>query len=463
MRIVWTGLLLGLMVAMLRYPRVLVATKYVLDPFANGESAVKVLLLLLFLAVLSALGPFRSLWNEAWNRWLLGGLVVLYGIVVAEYVSYCRHFGLPPAGRSVLVYDGLQSSTRLEHMHNCKAALSVLLPYQGQSFDAGGPFVSVYPTWILLVHGFLFALLSVACVLFVHHYGKELTPERMLFLALGIYPLVKGGVDGGPFDYVNAAKLGFLALVLLKGRARRAVLVVALCLFVFGFGLETHKGIGHNILKLSIALVGLALPLFFEQARLRRSPGAAVALVSALVFFLGSPFVNYELYGYYRSPPSGLATWRYGDSLLKEGWTVHVVSPGELPDSEVGQVLSTSRVRRLRVSRVKLKRNTSPFELCRLYGLNVVRTPVIWYQEPGYVVIEGPFKMEDPAGWLHNEVVLRYAYQVDGGETRLVLEMIPGAQTNVACDVLPPGPFATYRVDMVYQMPKVPEWKAVRR
>ena len=93
-----------------------------------------------------------------------------------------------------------------------------------------------------------------------------------------------------------------------------------------------------------------------------------------------------------------------------------------------------------------------------------MRSPIVWYQKPGYVVISGRFSMPDPAGWLKNSLVLRYAFFSHKGETSLVLELVPGAQTNVACDLLPSGPFAASRVDLTYTKPQIQgEWREVSR
>ena len=77
------------------------------------------------------------------------------------------------------------------------------------------------------------------------------------------------------------------------------------------------------------------------------------------------------------------------------------------------------------------------------------------FQGPGYVEIEGPFEMPPPVEWLHSPLVTRYSFEARHGWTRLVLEMVPGAQTNVACELLPNGPFATRRVDLSYHKPEV--------
>ena len=179
-------------------------------------------------------------WKPRWNKLFVGGLVSLYALVLAEYIYYTRHFGLPLNERSVLVYDGMQSSTRLEHIHNCKAALSVLIPYLGQGFDAGAPFVAVYPKMLLLVHGVVFLVVCLMSVLLMQYYGKRLTPERTVFLALGLYPLVKGVVDGGPFSLPDAGRLAFLALIFFRGTRRNAVLVLSFFFVLFYFYLYFH-------------------------------------------------------------------------------------------------------------------------------------------------------------------------------------------------------------------------------
>lgn len=458
-----TGVLLAILFGMLLYPRVMIAVKYTLDHFAGGFSGAKAVLLVLFLTVLSAVQPLPSMWKPKWNTYFVGGLAFLYALVVAEYIYYVRLFGLPLNQRSVLVYDGMQSSTRLEHIHNCKAALSALLPYVGQGFDAGAPFVVVYPRGLLLFHGIVFLVVCLMSVLLMQYYGKRLTPERTVFLALGLYPLVKGVVDGGPFSLPDAGRLAFLALVFLKGRKQRAALALSILLTVFALVIEADKGLVHNSLRLGIAMLGLSLPLLFEKARREAGATARIGAVAATIAFLGAPVLTYSLYSVQQTPPFSLATWKYGSSALEEGWTVHIVHKGDLKECEVGEVVSTLKANRLSVSRVKLTRRTTPFELCRLYRLNVLRTPVVWYQEPGYVVVEGPFKMDDPAEWLHNPIVLRYSYQAEDGRTRLVLELVPGAQTNVACDLLPLGPFPTRRVDLTYTVPEDVQWMEVVR
>ena len=463
MALLRTGGLLAVLLGMLLYPKVMVAVKYTLDHFAGGFSGAKAVLLVLFLTILSAVQPLPSVWKPKWNNYFVAGLGFLYVLVVAEYVYYVRLFGLPLNQRSVLVYDGMQSSTRLEHIHNCKAALSALIPYLGQGFDAGAPFVAVYPKVLIIFHGLVFLVVCVMSVLLMQYYGKRLSPEKTVFLALGLYPLVKGVVDGGPFSLPDAGRLAFLAVVFLKGPRQRAALALSLLLMTTALFIEADKGLVHNLLRLGIAMLGLSLPLLFEKARRGTSPSGWVGAVVATIAFLGAPVLTYNLYSVQRTPPFSLAAWEYGTSALKEGWTVHVVHKGELKECEVGEITGTQKANRLSVSRLKLSRDTTPFELCRLFRLNVLRTPVVWYQEPGYVVVEGPFKMPNPEEWLNNPIVLRYSYKEEPEQTRLVLELIPGAQTNVACDLLPKGPFPTRRVDLTYTVPEGENWEEVVR
>ena len=454
--VIRTALLMGLMVGMVKVPQVLVAAKYLLVNYAGGYSGAKSFLLLLFLAVLSALAPWPSVWKERWNWSVPTGLGLLYLLSVAEYLYYCRAFGLPLNQRSVLVHQGLQSSTMLGHFHTNKAALAALLPYSGQGFDSGAPFLAVFPRLVLLSHGLLFLVQATAVVAMVHHYQKNMSPERALTLALGVYPLVKGVVDGGPFSVPDAARLALLSWVFLEGFKRKLALGIAGSLGLLSLLIQGTGGVAISLMQAAISLLVLCLPLAWERVRLQGlKPKSALWLGLCLATLLGTPLLKYRILPNHRKPPYPVATWSYGNAPLQAGWVVHIVSPGSLPSTELGEVLDSNEAGRLRVSRLQLKRSTTPFELCRAFGLNVFRQPVVWYQGPGYVEIEGPFEMPPPVEWLHSPLVTRYSFEARHGWTRLVLEMVPGAQTNVACELLPNGPFATRRVDLSYHKPEV--------
>ena len=456
--VIRTGLLLALVGLVVMDPRAMVVTKFFLNQYAFAESSFKLILLLLFLTVLSAIQPLGSIWKESWNRRFSALLILLYGFTLTEYLYYCWLFQLSPTRRTVVFDGGTFSTTRIDHIHNAKAVLSVFLPYRGQAFDAGTPFLSIYPRSVLVVHGVLFLLVCLATVLLVHHYARQWTAERTLFLALAMFPLVEEVVDGGPLQLDNSTRLILVALVLTRGVYRNILLVCGFSLFFANLYLGAHKGLLFNLVTGCVGVVGLMLPLAFERMRLERSVLAGVGFVVLLTLFLGTPLWKYHHYSHFQKTNYSPGAWLYGNSKLEKGWTVHIVSGGELPKQDIGELMGTSRANRLRISHLKLNRETTPFELCRLLRLNVLRGPVTWYQEPVYAIIEGPFVLQEPAKSLDSECVQRYSLTTTRGQSRLVLELIPGSQIPVAADLMQNGPYVADKFDWTYTEPEVTSW-----
>ena len=445
---------------MLVNPVVLAYAKYILNNYAFGYSPMKPTLLVLFLSILSLLSLFPSPWRSSWNPLVLVGALSLYAASLAEYLHYCSQYDLSITERSVMVYDGLQSSTRLEHMHNSKAVLAQILGYAGQGFDVGRPFLAhSSPLW-LWIHGISYLLFCGLLVLFIHHYQKKLSPERAVLLGLGGYTLVKGLIDGGPFSIEDVSGFLLLTAVLLEGKARRWGLVFLTLLFTLCLGLELHKGFLYILGRILASVAALSVPLLCEQARHKASKVWLLGPIFGFGFLLLHPIADYRLQPLRRSPPYGLATIHYGHSVLKKDWNVTLVSRGSLVSGEFGEVVAQRRGNRLSVSTLKLARSTTPFELCEHYHLNILRSPVSWYPHPAYVLVEGAFEMESPERWLRSETVLATSFESKENWTKLVLKLVPGALTNVAVDILPKGPFATRRVNSSFREPEVTApWK----
>lgn len=454
-KIALTGLLGTLAWLMVVNPKVLAYSKYLLDSYAFGYSPAKPLLLVVFLAALSFLSLFPVFWRPSWNPIVLVGSLLLYLASLSEHIYYSYRFGLGLTWRSVFVSQGLQSSTRLEHIHTSKAALAQLVSYGGQSLDVGRPFLAVFPSWWLLAHGLAYLVFCGIFVLFVRHYQSEQTPERALVLGLGAYTLVKGLIDGGPFAIQDIAQYLVLTAVFIKGKKRLWLMAALTLLFSACFSLEISKGFLYLVQRVLISTLALSLPLFWEQVRVKPSSRwiAAAILVTACLGL--APVLDYHLYPARRKPPYSLATIEYGNSTLEKGWNVTIVSSGLTDDGVFGEIVETRWARRLSVSTLKLSRPTTPFELCQHFELNILRSPVLWYPQSAFVVIEGPFSMEAPEHWLRSETILATSFSTDKQGTKLVLEVVPGAQTNVAVDALPPGPYPTLGVDLLYTKPKV--------
>jgi hypothetical protein len=434
------------------------------DSFAIGHGGAKVKLVLLYFLGLVALSGLPSPWHRKWNIWLPAGLAILHLVALAEHVAYCMKSGVPIIARTICLYHGLNSPSRLQHTHSSKAVISTILTYTGEGFDAGHPYLAIFPSWWLWLHTALFLGVAMMGVLVVHKAQKEMRFGEFLSLALVVFTLVKNGLDGGPLDTQTIAAIPYFAV--LMGFHRKTGFALTGVLLLTTLGLSGTEFAFYDIWRFSSATLCFGMPLLIQRARGHGDPKSWVVVLLAVLPLILAPAVQYR--GHFPTPrlPNSAVTIKYGLERLQKGWVISLVSKGELPNvgSSLFRVKEVRRGHRMWVTRVELLRDTTPFELCDLLSLNVFRQHVGWYQEPAYVTIRGPMKLPASKTWRQSELVTGYLEDTVGDEERLVLELCVGGKTNAASDALGTELYVARTMALHYRKPS-PEkdWRKPER
>lgn len=425
----------------------LMSLKLVVDSFAIGHSGAKVRLFLVYLALVAALYPLPSLWRPGWLRPFLGALGTLYALSLGEHLYYCHKLGLAAIPRTVCLSNGLQSATRLQHMHGSKAVLGILTRYTGQGFDAGNPFLGVFAHWWLGFHALLFLLTGAAGLALLHHHLKKHSLWNSLSMALVVFTLVKNSCDGGFLDTQTLAAVPVLGYHL--GYSPRKAGVPVLLLLLLNLALSGPAYLGYDLWRFTSATACFSLPILCGLTIKERKwllPCGVLALILPAL-----PLLQFA--GLVRSNrlPNTPDTFLYAFRPLRAGWTVNVVSDETLSphSSQDFQVVEERTGRKVRVSRVKLNRDTTPLELCDAFSLNIFRRPVGWYQEPAYVTISGPAPLPAEKRWRSSPLVVAYLEE----PSRLSLQLIPGAGTNAAADAFGDTLYGASELTLFYQNP----------
>lgn len=187
-----------------------------------------------------------------------------------------------------------------------------------------------------------------------------------------------------------------------------------------------------------LTAAALGLPLCVDRFRAGESKRGGIWGGLCVIALLGIPTWRYATYDFFRGPPHTLGTLAYGLRTVEAGREVCAISAFPLEDRVADglEVVGSSRARRLTVYRLRALEDTTLLAVGRRLGLPLFRSAVKFGEAPVRVIAEGPFTCPHPREWLASEAVKSYSFETENGRTRLVLELVPGADTNVAADLL---------------------------
>lgn len=349
--------------------------KGLVDLVALGHSLAKTLLLLLFILVLSLLVKRKGSVSDVWTRRFALLLPVLFLANLIQYLWYCNKFGIAPIGWSAVVEGGYWTMSRLDHTHTAKAMLSPLPGWLATRTDVGHSLGALFPKPLLWLQLVLFLLVIALAGFTSVHQLKNDTPGRATSYVLASFVLVKCLVDGGLLiPEVWAAVPVFSYLVFGRDGLKMGTslsLVYAGSLFFWKPGAPAIV-----LLDWLPALVALFVPVVWE-----RSKSLSLAL---LLLVLTTPFIRYYAVPSSRFRPHALNTAAYSYESLKQGWRVYIASPRRLPRAGLLDIESEVMASQtgFYLTQGTLTADTTPMELCRTFGLEVVRRPISWYHGP---------------------------------------------------------------------------------
>ena len=441
----------------------LMVTKVFVDAFAIGHGGSKVKLLLSVYLLVTLASLVKLPWRKSWGAKLVAGLVLLHLLSLGSYLVYCWQNGLTLIPQNVCFFDGVHSSTRLQHIHTSKLVMATLLGYAGQGLDAGRPFVHFFPTWWRWLHSATFLIIGFLALLSLCHTRSKRSFGEYLCYFMVLMTLLKNSLDGGPLDTQTMAALPFFAWLLgyrVTWGAGLAGLLLTVSLLLSGPTL-----LAFDLWRFSLAVVSFSVPLALQTAWLNKSWAKTLMSAALIGLCLLAPFAQFQ--GWVRSHrlANTPSMFRYGESGLKKDWVIQVVSVGELPNTETSpvQVVSHGRGRRLCLSNVKITKDTSVLSLCDEFGLNIFRKPISWTHLPAYVTIEGPSPLPSEAAWANSELVSAFCLDETGPLKRLILQLKVGGGINIANEAFGTTPYAAQNFRISYENPRPNgDWQQVK-
>ena len=427
-------------------PVTLLVCKFFVDSISYGYSGAKTKLILLYLLGLIWLSRLPSLWRKDWNLRYVIALFILHAVAAANQLVYSQKFNLDPFRRTLLVTEGQFTSTGMLHIHAAKIPAAFVTRYSGEGFDSGSPFLQVFPLWWTALHTLFFLAVAVLSFLVVHERQKAWGWGKTLSLALSVFVLTKGGIDGGPFSDSVLAALPFVGGLLFGRRGAR----IGLALTVLG--LVPHLTQGDAFMRTSRDVLGtacaLSLPLLCDRSCRAAKGLRVVAAVACLAVVVGVPVHKFKSYRFFQKPPHALGTLVYGSTSVHPGDIVRVISPVDLTGraTDLVEIQGSIKGRRLAIYHLEVVRETTLFDISRQLEVPLFRLAVSIDPNPVQIEISGPFDLPPTNQWFNSDVIQSFDIQTSPNHTRLILTLVPGGSKNMAVDILPEGLFVCYEV-----------------
>ncbi len=197
--------------------------KFFVDNFATGRSDFKVVLFLIFLALMSfilfiiinfPIFPSRSVQNYLKRvrylpLFLFLFLLLGYIVGIGSYIYYLEKFDLDYNGYYWSVYDGKISSTEFHHIHTSKAVLTRFselfqMPMH-QTYDEGLFYRIVLPDGFIIFFLVMLPILFMLVVVCLLKLNEQLEGNRYKSFYLTLFIIsslssLKNVVDGGLFN-----------------------------------------------------------------------------------------------------------------------------------------------------------------------------------------------------------------------------------------------------------------------
>lgn len=452
-----------LLIAVIKSDFVLMVLKIFVDSFALGHSGSKVKLLLAVYFVIALSSVYKLPWRPRWKSGLIVGLVLLHFLSLASYLFYCFQNGLGILPQNVCFFDGVHSSTRLQHIHTSKLVMATLFEYAGQSLDGGRPYLKFFPNWWCWIHTSIFLVVGVMALSSLQEARSCRNFPLYLCYFLVLITLLKNSLDGGPLDTQTLAAIPFFTWFSGFGVRRGAYISGAL--MALNLMLSGPDYLAYDLWRFILALITFSLPLAVNRIREDRTL-QNILLSCALVFvWTLAPVAQFAGWVQSHRISNAVGTLLYANSELKRDWVVQVVSVGplQLRRDDSLRIEGFYQGRRLNLTNLRLLKDTQVLALADRFGLNIFRRPISWHPKPAFVSVEGPGPLPEAAEWEQSEFVTAYLVDKSGSLNRLLLELKVGGGINVANEALGIEAYAAQSFRLNYDNP-VPSgnWKFLR-
>lgn len=302
--------------------------------FAGGRSEIKTLLFVLYFTILSALYLLLKKYSFKKLEWKYFGITLLvmylYGLFLHIFYTLYNHLSVTDF--LITGNNGEISSSTLWHTHIAKAFLGQIFSFfnknQLQTIDAGGAYIGLIPSPILLLGSvILIILLSQSILYFVTSFKELLTNKnsrQKIFLILGYamisFSLVKTTIDGGILNPSLGIGLIFITLFILRLKGKNIAnyyylsSIIGVVLLFSSLYIDTFKyGNSLDVSLIASLLLLYTMLLYATEDEIRLQFFIPILVLLASSWWVAS-IRDRSIYEYSNTPlPSGQQFYFYNE------------------------------------------------------------------------------------------------------------------------------------------------------
>lgn len=219
--------------------------------FAGGRSEIKTILFFLYLTLLIFLFIF---FREVYFKrikwvWFITSLFLMYLYGFLLHLFYFLSNNLKITDFIITGNNGEISSSIFSHIHISKVVIGQVFSFFGknqfQTLDAGGAYINIFPSWIILGGSFLLTILIFqALYYFISYYkifliNKNKRQKIFLIIIYGIlsFSLIKTSIDGGIFSPSFILGLIFIIILIFREKQKDKIININFYYIAIYFGI----------------------------------------------------------------------------------------------------------------------------------------------------------------------------------------------------------------------------------
>jgi hypothetical protein len=240
--------------------------------FAGGRSEIKVYLFVLYIIFLGVIYFSFQKKISIYLKWKWFGITLLityfYGLIL--HIFYVLSNNLSLTDFIITGNNGEISSSVLWHTHLAKGFIGQIFSFLGktnlQTMDAGGAYINLIPSPLLLLGSILLITIIIQAVFYFitsfRIFLKDKNARQKIFLSLGYilitFSLIKASIDGGIFNPSFGISITFVILFVLQTKEKisvkyNAIYFVSVVLLLVSLYIDSTTLVSSGLLISSIA------------------------------------------------------------------------------------------------------------------------------------------------------------------------------------------------------------------
>lgn len=305
--------------------------------FAGGRSEIRIFLFVLYFVTLIAIYFFTRknnfLKNLKW-RWFGINLLISYLYGLFLQILYIASYNLSLTDFFITGNNGEISSSTIWHTHIAKGSIGQIFSLLGktnlETMDAGGAYIGLIPSGILLIGSILLMTLILQTIFYFSTFLKQFfydkNTRQKIFLFLGYavitFSLIKTSIDGGIFNPSFGISIIFIILFIFREKGKSI----------------TNYYYLISVLAITLLSTSLYIESFIYESSLTAAQIATLSLLYA-IFLYGSekeirlqffiPLLILFMTGWYVASVRDRNIFNYAQTLLSTGQEIYIYNEKE--------------------------------------------------------------------------------------------------------------------------------------